>query len=451
MKGLSKLGCLFLAGLLAQAVVGTASADQSFLDVGKQEPITILINSSPWLAGFKSVADLYQKQTGNEVDLDVTPYDGMLAKARAAVRGPSSPYDILNLDTAWTVEFYSGGFLQPLDNIEAGYAMPPEVATCGDSYFWNEKKQWRTQDGGELMAIPPNCNTIVITYRKDLFDSHGLPAPKTYADILKDCDVLQDRPKFYGFVAPSAQGTDIYDEWMSFMLGYGAKIVADPENGDFTVTVNSPASEESLKKYIEVMSSCGPANIGALGQSDVIQLMAAGKVAMAQTVIAAWASYQDPTQSVVAGKIAAAESAAPEGAKPGVPMGNWHFAVPKNTTEAKQKAALAFMKWLLTQPAQTAYAQAGGIPVRLDVLQDLSSQPKFAWMKAYGDSLKDGEQVDGSFTESPAVEEILGLRLNQALIGQLSPAAALNKAATEIHDVFVKSGRKTGMLAPLPE
>jgi multiple sugar transport system substrate-binding protein len=179
--------------------------------------------------------------------------------------------------------------------------------------------------------------------------------------------------------------------------------------------------------------------------------MAAGKVVMAQTVVAAWASYQDPTKSVVAGKLAATVTPAPPGKAPGVPMGNWHFAVPKNVPSTEQKAALAFMKWFLTKGAQMAYAEAGGIPVRSDVMTELSSQPKYSWMAAYRDTLEHGQQVDGAFTESPAVADVLGLRLNQAMIGQLSSAAALNKAAEEIHDIFVKSGRKTGMLKPLPE
>ena len=69
---------------------------------------------------------------------------------------------------------------------------------------------------------------------------------------------------------------------------------------------------------------------------------------------------------------------------------------------------MAFFKWFLTKDAQIAYAEAGGIPVRSDVLSELATQPKFAWMAAYNDSLKIGQQVLG-FAEGPAVEQILGL------------------------------------------
>ena len=43
------------------------------------------------------------------------------------------------------------------------------------------------------------------------------------------------------------------------------------------------------------------------------------------------------------------------------------------------------------------------------------------------------------------------LRLNQALIGEMSSAKALNTAAKDMEEVFRKGGRRTGGLTPLPE
>ena len=102
--------------LIMSAAAGTlgagtpALAQESFLDVGKQEPITVLINASPWYNGFENVVKLYEEQTGNTINLEVTPFDGMLEKARSAVRsGGTSPLDLLNINSTWTVEFYKGG------------------------------------------------------------------------------------------------------------------------------------------------------------------------------------------------------------------------------------------------------------------------------------------------------------------------------------------------------
>jgi multiple sugar transport system substrate-binding protein len=435
-----------LAFLLAAH--GQAAAAES---VGKQVPIAIEINASPWYAGFEAVVDRYEKETGNKVNLDVTPFNGMLQKARDAVRGSVSPYDLVNLDTGWTIEFYEGGFLRPLGEIEPGFTLPPEALTCGDSNYWNPTKRFRTQAGGVLMAVHPNCNTHVLYYRKDLFDKVGLAAPNTFEDLLAACSKLQNRPALYGFVTRGERGDGIRYDWSPFMLGYGASIVADPESGDYTVTVNSPKALAALDMFKKLLTECGPANAGSLGQADIIQLMATGKALTMLAVIAARANLEDLTKSVVAGKIATVIDPAPAVGTHGVAAGDWSMGIPKNLPPERQKAALAFLKWFIGRDVQQVYAEAGGIPVRSDVLtSDLAQGPKFNWMTAYNDSMKVAQQVFG-YSEAAEVEQILGLRLNQALIGEMAPAAALNNAAREIHDVFIRTGRKTGLLPPLRE
>jgi len=226
-------GVLVLALLLATGVANRSLAAE------KQPAITVEINSSPWYAGFEAIVERYEKETGNKVNLDVTPYPGMLQKARDSVRGKESPHDLVNLDSGWTIEFFEGGFIKPLAEIEPGLALPPEALRCGDSNYWNAAKRYRTADGGQLMAVHPNCNTHVLYYRKDLFDKAGLAPPNTYDDLFAACGKLQSKPQLYGFITRGERGNGIRYDWMPFMLGYGAKIVADAESGDFTVTVNS--------------------------------------------------------------------------------------------------------------------------------------------------------------------------------------------------------------------
>jgi multiple sugar transport system substrate-binding protein len=444
---------IFRAGAIAAFCLAAsgAQAQQPFADVGKHPPITILINSSPWYGGFEKTVELYEKQTGNKVKLDTTPYGGMLEKARNAVRGDKSPYDLINLDTQWTIEFYEGGFLTPLKDIDPAFDLPKEVLTYGDSGYWNAAKRWRTPNGGKLMAWSPNGNVDLFLYREDLLKAAGIAPPKTWDDVLASCAKLQDPPRMYATVIRGERGNGIRFEWMYFMLGKGASVVKDAENGDYTVTINSPQAKAALDLFIDVAKRCGPPNAGALGQGDVIQLLATGKAAQAMVVSAAWSNFDDPAKSAVVGKIMAVPVPAPAGGKPPALLGNWNMAVPKNVPDAQKKAALAFSRWFLTAGAQRAYAEAGSIPVRSDTFQsDLAQNPKFRWMNAYLTMQKYATQELG-YAEGAQVEQILGLRLNQALIGEMSSGKALNTAAKEIEDIFRKNGRRTGTLAPLPE
>jgi multiple sugar transport system substrate-binding protein len=438
-----------LAGALAAAP--PAAAQAPFAEVGTQPPITILINSSPWFGGFERVVQLYEQQTRNRVALDVTPYGGMLEKARNAVRSGTSPYDLLNLDTQWTIEFYEGGFLTPLTQIDAGFALPPEVLTYDDSNYWNAERRWRTRAGGQLMGYSPNGNVHVLYYRADLLRQAGLTPPRTWDDVAAICQRLGRPPGMYGFVTRGERGNGIRFDWMPFMLGAGAGVLRAPQDGDYTVTVNAPQAKTALDRYIALMRDCAPANAGVLGQGDVIQLLATGRAAQGLAVIAAWPTFDDRARSAVVGQIDAAVVPAFAGGRPGVIIGNWVFGVPKNLPPERQRAALAFSRWFLTAGAQRAYAEGGGIPVRSDTFaSDLAQRPEFRWMRAYGESQQYARQELG-FAEGAQVEQVLGLRLNQALIGELPSSRALNLAAREIEELLQRSGRRTGHLEPLPE
>jgi len=428
-----------------------ALAQKAFLDVGKQPPITVLIGSTPWYPAFEKVVGLYEDQTGNKIKLDVTPFGGILEKGRNAVRSGQSPYDLMMLDTQWTIEFYEGGFLAPLKDIDASFDLPKETLRYGDSGDWNAQKHWRTADGGQLMEYTVLGNVQLLYYRADVLKQAGIAAPQTWNDVMTACTKMTDAGKQYGFVVRGEKGNSIRYDWMSVMLAEGGSVVKDPEAGDYTVTLNSPESKAALDLYIELLKKCGPANYGNLGQGDVIQLLATGKAVMGDLVLAAWATFDDPAKSAVVGKMETVPLPRGRTGKSGAVIGNWNAVVPKNASDAQKKAALAFSRWFLTLDAQKAFALAGGIPNRSDVFtSEVAKEAKLRWMPAYLEEMKFARQELG-YAEGAQVEQIIGLRLNQALIGEMSSGKALNTAAREIEELFRKNGRKTGALPALPE
>jgi multiple sugar transport system substrate-binding protein len=437
--------------LLLAGWTQASAADRPYVDVGKQEPITILTPSTPWLPAFTKMVALYEDQTGNKIKLDVNPFGGVLDKARNDVRGGGGTYDVVLLDTQWTIEMYEGGFLTPFKDIEPAFDMPKEVLTYDDSGYWNEQKRWRTSAGGKLMAFTVLGNIPMWYYRIDALKEAGLQPPKTWDDVLASCAKLSKPPATYGAVLRADRGNGIRYEWMQWMIGRGGSVVKDPENGDYMVTVNSPQNKAALDQFIEVATKCGAPNPGSLAQGDVIQLLATGKALQAQLVLAAWANFQDPKKSAVVGKLDTVQIPRAATGNYGAVIGNWNYAIPKGANAAHKKAALAFAKWFVSHDAQYAYAKAGGIPNRSDVLtSDLAKDPATRWMPAYLEAMKTARQELG-YAEGPQVEQVLGLRLNQALIGEMSSGKALNLAAKEIKDIFEKSGRKTGLGNALPE
>ena len=428
----------------------TEPAGASFLDVGKQEPITVLINESPWYGGFEKLVELYEQQTGNAVYLDVTPWAGMLEKARNAVRDAESPLDILNIDQFVITELYSGGFLSPLTDIDPSFKFPKEALLMNETLFWNERTNWRDKNG-KIMSFSPNGNTLSLYYREDLYQQAGLKPPKSWDDVITACKKLHDPPNLYGVALGSERGGRIAVDFSNMMGGFGAAILKDPANGDFSVVINSPEAKKALDLYIDLLRNYGPPEFGSLGQGALIQYMLTGKVVHIVSATAAWSNMDNPEKSEVVDKVNVAALPNPTNSDQCGFLGSWCMAIPQNIPMERKKAALAFAKWFLTYEAQYKFAEFGAIPVRSDIYEsDLASQRRFRWFEAYKEQIPTAVAYMG-YPEGSQVSDVLGLRLNQAIIGELSSAEALNRAAEEIHAIFVKSGKKTGMLKPLVE
>ncbi len=430
-----------LTGTGLAAITAAMMASSAFA----AEAITILINNSPWYGGFEAVVEKYEADTGNTVNVERTPYPGVLEKARNAVRGGESPYDLVNLDGPWVVEFYAGGFLKPLTEIDADFTMPAGTITNDDLIYWNAEKNWPTKDGGTLMAFSPNANTHLWYYRTDLIEK----PPVTWDDVFAACKANHNPPDSYGAVQRGERGNPIRFAFMPHMLGYGGSILQDPENGDFTVTFNSPENKKALDNFLNLLNSCSTKNPGSVGQGEMIQTVLTGKAAQAGIVVAAQAQMDDPQKSAVVGKIGFTIFPRPADGEHHPVFGSWQMAVPRNISEARQQAAMEFIKYFLTEEAQTEYAKGGGIPVNTNVLRGpLSDEDRFRWMKPYADFAEKASQVL-QYAEGAEVEQVIGLRLNQALIGELTATEALNQAADDIFDILSGTGRKTGKLPPL--
>ncbi|MGL4240111.1 MAG: extracellular solute-binding protein, partial [Beijerinckiaceae bacterium] len=127
-----------MAGAGAAALVGSL---RSVHAQGRVAPITIVINQSPWFESFRKTVELYEKESGNKVELDVNPFAGSLEKQRNSVRAARGQYDILIMNSGWFTEMYAGGFVEALSDIEAGMKLDPEVYSLGDTVYWDSAKK----------------------------------------------------------------------------------------------------------------------------------------------------------------------------------------------------------------------------------------------------------------------------------------------------------------------
>lgn len=399
--------------------------------------VRMLINQSPWLNGFIAMVDAYEEETGNKIELDVTPFGGMVEKTRNSIRGGTGTYDLVNISSAPQAEMYSGGFLRPIKEIDPEFSLPEGVLDFGGTAYWNFDTGSFDRNG-TLMGIPTNGNIQVLYYRTDLYEKAGLEVPETWDELFANAKALNDPPNVYGFVARGERNSIVYN-FTPYLFSHGGDYFADPAGGDFSVTIASPEALEALEFYIKLGKEAGAENFGAIAQAELIQLLSTGKAAQAIAVVAAYPNLEDPNSSIVAGKIG---TALVPGGKNGhaSAAGHWMAGIPANVPEENQKAALTFLKWFLERGHQQDYVLAGGIPVRSDLMDEkLQNEPAAAFIPAFSANAEVSRPYL-PLEEGEELKDAIALWLNRAAIGELTPKEALNGAATQMYEILTRSG-----------
>ncbi|AKO99503.1 ABC-type sugar transport system, periplasmic component (plasmid) [Marinovum algicola DG 898] len=424
---------------MTATLAASALALSASLAAAEEAPITIVINQSPWFPGFQAVVEAYEDETGNTVELDVNPFAGSLEKQRTAVRADESPFDILIMNAGFFVEFYTGGFIAPLQEIDASFELSDDVYTFDDSTCWNAEAETITCDGGDLLSVPVNPNVLILHYRQDLYDEAGLSVPKTWDELYENAKTLQTDRR-YGISQRGQRGTfDVTYDVFPYIWSHGGGIVDQLDDGSFQVSINSEGTLAGMETYLKLANDVGHPSTAGQTQTNVIQNMATGRAAHINSVPAP-GLFDDESKSMVVGQVAYAPPPGTAEIPSATPLGHWLAGVPKNISDDNKQAALAFLSWFQTDAAQRAYAEAGSMPVSRAVLEsEMADQPEYRWMKAMAEALPNA-RLTFTFPEATQVLAITELRLNQAIGGEMPLKEALNTAAEEITKVMQDAG-----------
>lgn len=420
------------AAFVAAAIALPASARD-------QPDITMAINQSPWLNAFVAMVDLYEAETGNVVRLDVTPFGGLLEKIRNSVRSSSGTYDLVNVNSLWLSEIYSGGFLAPLGDIREGYALHDGILTYGATTNW-DPAVGSFSTGGALMGVPVNGNVQVLYYNQAVYDDLGLSVPATWEDLHSNARAIAEATDMYGFVPRAARDSIVYN-FTPYVFSHDAAFFRVTGPGQAEVGLNTAEGLAALNAYLRMSGEdVAPPNPGAIAQGELIQLLSTGRAAQAIAVIAAWGALENPNESRVTGQMSAALIPAGPGGTHASSAGHWVAGIPRNVPEDRQAAALAFLDWFQSQDLQVKYVEAGGVPVRGDLADTaLGAENAYRFLEAYSANAKNA--VMGLPIASAAeASDAMALHFNRAVIGEESPETALNAAAEALAGVLERNG-----------
>lgn len=434
------------AAALSARVAGSSAAPgkvsvPAFLRHQDVTSLNLVINSSPWMEGYKAMADAYTEATGVKIEFNAFPFDEVFNKERNAVLNQTDEFDLFTLGESWVAFFYSGGFLRPVLELDPDFTFDPEVISYNNIARWNADKKFFTDDG-DILGVPQAGIHQLLFYRRDLYEEAGLPLPATWDDVWNAAEAL-GRPDdgFYGYVNRGAKGDPIAWDWLAHYMGRTegeADYLGNPPES-WNPSVNNDIGLAALEYYIE-LAQFAPPNVGDINQADQINLLAGDKAVATVAAASARAAMDNEEESAVPGLVDfAVVPAAPNGRHAAM-SGCFALGIPKHIAQERQEAAYQFMKWSMTAEAQIAFLVGGGVPVRTDAYTSEESQdPKFRFAAAMAES---APYLHPFFRlpEGPELRDRLGLRLNEALTGQSEPQAALQTAEDEMRDILIAAG-----------
>ena len=382
----------------------------------------------------------FEEVTGARVEVDVLGYVELREKMVLDYTTDTKQYDLATVDIVWTGEFAEKGWTADLtpfinrDYIELN--VPDILPVCWAQGEW----------AGKQVAFPMAGYVNSLIYRTDLFADadekaafeaeygYELVAPRTL-DELDDVATFFTRPdeNLYGLVANGARGPAVAQDWMEYMRAYGGSIVDREGN----VYVDNPKAIESLELFVKIFDEWAPPGAPNYWWDDRETSYRTGMSVMQSSWSIARAGYENPDISLVVGKTGMAITPTASGDDPAFGFGGWGIGINADIGAARQEIAWAFIKWIASQEIQKEWMMNDGAPIRLSTLLDSDLNEAMPWLPTMLTMFIHG---DGDYRprvpEYNQIQDILALRVNQAITHELTAEEALTEAAAEIRALY---------------
>ena len=357
-KTITTKGRLLAGAALLAFAASAASADIRFWTT-EEQPERV--------AKQQEMAAQFEAATGIAVEVIPVSESDLGTRATAAFAAGDLP-DVIYHTLQYALPWAEAGILDPdaatdvIEDLGSGTFAPGALSMAA------------TPDG--FASVPVDGWTQMLVYRKDLFDSKGLSAPSTYADVLAAVEALHNPPELYGFVA----ATKVDENFMSQVLEHVflANGVSPVGPDGFKPLEDGPTIE--VLDFYKAIAKASPP--GELFWQQSRELYFAGKAAM---II--WSPFildelaglrdsapptinDDPTSSELASKTGIVTNFAGPSNADGAAWGDIrYFGI---TADADTDAAMDFVKFSMDEGyTQTlSIAPEGKFPVRKGTSSD---------------------------------------------------------------------------------
>jgi len=325
--------------------------------------------------------------------------------------------------------------IMPLDDFIANESMTPEWFNFSDIVpAYREIGSYQ----GKTYGIPIAGETVLVMYRKDLFEQYNKTPPETYQELLDLARFFDGKTvngESISGVSIRAQtgGLENTWAWSSFLYGYNGGMV-DLET--LQIEFTKKETIESLKYFIN-LTKYGPPGIEGFSFPEAWTNFQMGKSAMLVEASAAAPIIEDPEKSLVAGKVGYAKF--PRG-----PAGECVFVGGNSLTipeASKHKEAMwSLIVWLASKYNSPRYLEYGGVITRISNLEektypyyeaildtlDIAGNTSLSW------KMREFFEVAGFYEIKVQVSILMG----EAQVGNMTPEEACYRMYEETRKIL---------------
>lgn len=239
--------------------------------------------------------------------------------------------DVFVIDTIWVSEFARAGWIVELD-VPEGELRQELVTAAADSAIVN----------GRTWAIPWWIDVGVLYTRSDLADP-----PRTYDELVATAK------KHGGYVFQGRQYEGLVCNAYEWIWGFGGRTDTGTR-----IVLDTPEAREALSFLASlVRDGVSPRAVISAGEEECRRTFQDGHAALMRNWPYAWAEMQ---RSPLAGKIAMTALPTRDGSPGSGCLGGWQLAMSRDVPASKRPLALALMRHLSSEAAQSVLARAYG-------------------------------------------------------------------------------------------
>ncbi len=365
----------------------------------------------------KLLNDFEDKNRIIKVKLNVLPesVDQQHHYYRKTLRTKTTNIDVLTIDTTWTAEFASAGWLEPLGN----YVNRKR----GDTFIPVTNKTGFLQ--GDVYAVPWKADIGLLYYRKDLLDKYNLSPPDTWKALIDTSGKIMDSELIYGYLWEGKLYDELVCSFIEFIGSNNGEIIDDKGR----IVVNSPQNREALDLMHDLIWKyrISPQSI----EESPRNLFQHGKGLFLRDWTHVWnLNRRDPSMR---DKLGISQLPGfPDGESSPVYAG-WHLAI--NASSARKAHARKLIDFLSSRNTQKRLAlHLSWAPTRSVLYNDpglLKRLPFLPIIKASFHNI----QVRPGLPYYQEISSIIQREVNKVLSNQISSEQALQTIQTELEQI----------------